>query len=481
MDLTSLTFQFYNILLDWRGILDILLIAMGFFLVYRTFQRQGAWKIATGVFIAMAFFAIANFLDLSGIMWIYTNLSHVALIGLIVIFQPELRKVLERAASMAKGEPGREEAGLCDMLSQATFNLAGRRWGALLVFPGKEPIEGHISGGSLLSAHPGIPLLLSIFDTGSPGHDGAVIVENGKLTHLGVRLPLSLSNTLPDHLGTRHNAAMGLCEQTDALVVAVSEERGAVTVFQDGRYEPVVSPEDLAQRIKTHWRERSSYAIPLRAGRSKWRVFSELGVSLVLALVFWAAVIPSQGEILERVFPVQVEYTATPDDIALVGNKPVEIKLHLTGPKSELDALNPGNLVVKIDLSKSLPGAHMFQVTEENVRLPKDVRLLDADPGRFELSLKRIVASEVNIEPQLIGHLPAGVQLLGVDVIPRTVRVLSPDEGKKNKEIIKTTPIYLDVITTDTKIFCKVIAPPSLQPEDKRWPDVEVTIRVQPR
>ena len=93
------TFKMLKLMLDWRVILDILLLAAALFLLYRTLHRLGAWKIVAGIFLAIAIFVIANILDLKGIRWLYSNLSQVALIGLIVIFQPEIRKVFERAAS----------------------------------------------------------------------------------------------------------------------------------------------------------------------------------------------------------------------------------------------------------------------------------------------------------------------------------------------------------------------------------------------
>ena len=212
---------------------------------------------------------------------------------------------------------------------------------------------------------------------------------------------------------------------------------------------------------------------------SRWPVLFQMGTSLALALFFWATLIVTQGEILEKVLTVPVEYTATAPNLVLVGEKATEVRLHLTGPKSDLDAINPAQLSVKIDLSKAVPGKQIFVITGENMRLPKGVNLLDVAPSSLALSLAAIVEQTVAVKPQLVGKLPDGLKIRTVEVRPETVKVLSPaSEGKGQTLTVSTTPIYLGSITEDTRLLCKIVAPPAVQPADKRWPDVEVTIAV---
>jgi uncharacterized protein (TIGR00159 family) len=463
-------------MLSWRVILDILLIAVALFLAYRTLRRLGTWKIVAGIFIAIAIFDVAYFLDLRGIKWIYSNLSHVALIGSIVIFQPEIRKVLERAASLRRGEIGSQGADLSMQISEAVFSLAQQRRGAILVLPGKEPIKEGLYGGYTLDAEPSHPLIMSIFDPHSPGHDGALIIESGKVSHFGVRLPLSKTEKLPKEYGTRHHAAMGLSELSDALVIVVSEERGAVTAFYDGKMERVHDKNTVSTKIVSHWQNTATYVL---RGERKWGLLSGVALSLFVAFIFWSTVIISQGELIERVFSVPIEYTATPENIALVGDKPTEIKLHLAGPKSELDGTKVGQLTAKIDLSHAKAGKQAFAVTEENVRLPRGVKLLDAVPSNLALSLKEVLEREVNVKPQLVGNLPEGFQIASVLVKPHKVRVFSPaDQGEDVEINVTTTPIYLESMRETTRLYCKIIAPANVQSADKRWPDVEVLVVV---
>ncbi len=469
-------------LFTWRAAVDILLITAGLFFLYRTLLRLGTWAIFTGVLLATAVFFVANFLDLKGIEWIYTNLSHVALIALIVIFQPELRKIFERAASVTRQDIQQKEDGLASLVSQSLFKLAEQKRGAIVVFPGRESVREWLSGGFKLDAKPSLPLIMSIFDPNSPGHDGALVVHNGLFTRFGVRLPVSDSQRLAEAYGTRHHAAMGLAERTDALTIVVSEERGQVSIFRDGRISPVSDPAAVETAILTHWQETAAPAIEIPTGRRWWAAAWQLLPSFIVAALFWLSLTVSQGELLEKVFTVPVEYSLTSPDLVLVGDKDNEIRLHLAGPRTSLDGLSPAQLGVKIDLSNAVPGKQSFLITDENVRLPKNVTLLDVAPSSLELTLAEIVKREIAIKAQLVGRLPANLEIAAVVVKPNRVQALLPATGGKDQvSSITTTPIYLENLRETTTLFCKTIAPPAVQPVDKRWPDVEVTIEVRPK
>ena len=469
-------------LLTWRAAVDILLVTAGLFFLYRTLLRLGTWAIFTGILLATAVFFVANFLDLKAIEWIYTNLSHVALIAMIVIFQPELRKIFERAASVTRKEIQQKEDGLVSLVSQSLFNLAGQKRGAIVVFPGRESVNEWLSGGFRMDAKPSLPLIMSIFDPNSPGHDGALIVHNGLLTRFGVRLPVSESHRLPEDYGTRHHAAMGLVERTDALTMVVSEERGRVSIFSGGQVRPASDPAAVEAAILEHWRETAASAIEIPKGRRVWAAVLQLLPSFIVAVLFWLSLTVSQGEVLEKVLSVPVEYTLTSPDLVLVGGKDNELRLHLAGPRTSLDGLSSAQLSVKIDLSNAVPGKQSFLITEENVRLPKTVTLLDVVPPSLELTLVEIVKQDIAIKPQLVGRLPENLELVAVVVRPDRVKALLPGTGGKEQvSSITTTPLYLENFRETTTLFCKIIAPPAVQPVDKRWPDVEVTIEVRPK
>lgn len=464
---------------SWRAIVDILAIAAGLFFLYRTLLRLGTWRIVAGILVALLIFLIANILHLKGLEWIFGNFSQVALIALIVIFQPELRKIFERAASLRRSEIRDAGSEVSQIIVDSLIKLAEQRRGAIVVFPGKEPIQEWLSGGYKLDAKPSVPLIMSIFDPNSPGHDGALIVEKGKFTRFGVRLPISQSFKLPEELGTRHHAAMGVAERSDALAIAVSEERGKISVFNKGVYRQENDHKKLVDTIVLHWKKTASLPLELPEGKARWLLFSQMLVSLMLAAFFWSTLIIAQSEILERIITVPLGYTASPPNLILVGDRQKEVRLYLAGPKSDIDSINPAQISAKIDLSKTEAGKQTFPITAENIKLPQDVKLMEVIPSSIELTLAEIEEREVVIKPQLVGKLPGGMRIISIEVVPEKVKVHSPVSAGKNKALnIITTPVYLESIYNDTNIFCKIIAPPAVQPVDKRWPDVEVIIKV---
>ena len=467
-------------MVGWKALVDIVLIAAGLFFLYHTLLRLGTWRIVAGILLAAFLFLIANLADLKGLEWIFGNFSQVAVIAIVVIFQPELRKIFERAASVRRSKIRDTGADLPRMIVDSLAKLAAQRRGAIVVFPGKEPTEEWLAGGFKLDARPSLPLIMSIFDPNSPGHDGALIVENGKFTRFGVRLPVSQSSKLSEELGTRHHAAMGLSEKSDALVIVVSEERGKISIFDNGKYRQVDDPEKLEKAILSQWKQASSYFFELPEGKKRRLVFSQMLVSLTLAAFFWSALMLVQGEMLEKIVTVPVEYTTSPENLILVGDKPQEVRLHLAGSKSDLASILPGQLSAKIDLSKAVAGKQTFLITKENMRLSRGIQLLDVVPSSVELTLAKIVEHEVAVKPQLVGKLPGGLKIQSIELNPEKLKVFSPvSNGKTRAVSVMTTPIYLESIYEDTKLFCKIIAPPTVHPAEKRWPDIEVTISVK--
>jgi hypothetical protein len=207
-----------------------------------------------------------------------------------------------------------------------------------------------------------------------------------------------------------------------------------------------------------------------------------MAASLAVAVFFWSTLILAQGEMLEKTVTAQVQFTASPANLVLVGDKLNEVRLHLAGPKSDLDSITPVQVSPKIDLSQAVPGKQTFVITNENIRLPRGVRLLDVAPSSLELTLAEVAEHEVAIEPQIVGKLPFGLRLVEIKVKPSKLRVMTGySEPEGAGPTIITTPIFLDNIYETTKIFCKLITPPAVQPVEKRWPDVEVMVVVEQR
>jgi len=479
MDIFSLQIQTIKEMLNWRVSLDIILIALLILYFYRTFKTTGTSKILLGIMIAAGIFILARFMDLKGIEWIYSNLSPIFLLALIIIFQPEIRKIFERAASIRRKESGGEAAKTSSIISDVIFALAKQKRGAIFVLPGQDSIRAWTSEGIFLDAQLSYPLLMSIFDPNSPGHDGAIVIEKGRVTSFAIHLPLSQSNNLSPDFGTRHHAGLGLSEVTDAFVIVVSEERGTVTLYYEGMAEVITDKNVLTSKIIAFWNYTASYHLFTKNNVSRKKTITQIIVSFVLAFLFWSTVVLTQNELKEMIYTLPIEYSPSPKNFTIKGDKPTEMTVNLIGTATDLNHINPTQLRIYVDLSTVTPGQKSIQIDEDNINLPKNVRVTKTKPPYIDIQVIEMREIEVAIEPQFIGNLPEGIEIDSIEVNPGILKILAPvDSLQQSKLNLITTPIYLDNIKQNTKFICNVIAPKNIQFIDQYQTSVEVNIRI---
>ena len=225
-------------------IVDILIVA---FIIYKAIEflrETRAAQLVKGIaflFLAFIFSAVFNLISLQ---WLLSRLIDYALIILVVIFQPELRRLLEKVGRSNINFIGKQQIfdeenerikNSIDAVCKAITIMSDKRIGALIVFE-RETMLGEIAAtGTVLNAETSYELIQNIFYPKSPLHDGALVIKNGTVNAAGCILPLTSNNNLNSQLGTRHRAAIGMSENSDALVVVVSEETGCISLASNGR------------------------------------------------------------------------------------------------------------------------------------------------------------------------------------------------------------------------------------------------------
>ena len=222
-------------------IVDILVIA---FLIYKAicfFRETRAGQLAKGIIVLIAVYLIAKIFDLAVLRWVLTVVFNSAIVALAVIFQPELRRMLERIGQINVGsdqlldsEEERTRAAI-DSICKAAGSMKESKTGALIVFERKTQLGDIINSGTIIDAKPSISMVCNVFYPKSPLHDGAVVVRDGRLFAAGCILPLTQNNHISSHLGTRHRAAIGMTENSDAVVLVVSEETGTISIACNGK------------------------------------------------------------------------------------------------------------------------------------------------------------------------------------------------------------------------------------------------------
>jgi diadenylate cyclase len=237
----------------WRDALDILLVAILIYRVLTLFRGTRAVQISIGLAVLAGAAVVARTLGLTSLIWLLDHFWSFWVVAVIVVFQPELRRAL---AWIGQGPVlqrllggSAERAQVVDELVRAGDSLAGRRIGALIVLERSTGLRQYAELGVALDALVSADLLTSIFLPYSPLHDGAVFVQGGRIVAAGCFLPLSRNTQVGRELGTRHRAALGIAEETDAIALVVSEETGRLSLAWAGRLEGVEDAEALRARL----------------------------------------------------------------------------------------------------------------------------------------------------------------------------------------------------------------------------------------
>ena len=238
----------------WRDAVDILVVAVVAYRVLVTFKGTRAVQMLTGVTLLAGATVVARRLELYSTSWILGNLWSFWVIALIVLFQPELRRSLAEVGrgpllQRVLGPARAQRTHVLDMVLKAAESLAARRIGALIVFERTTGLRHYAELGVGLDALVSPELLGGIFLPYSPLHDGAVFVRGNRVVAAGCFLPLSRNMQLGRALGTRHRAALGISEETDAAALVVSEETGRISVVAEGHIETPLDGETLRRRL----------------------------------------------------------------------------------------------------------------------------------------------------------------------------------------------------------------------------------------
>uniref|UniRef100_I5ASW4 Diadenylate cyclase n=1 Tax=Eubacterium cellulosolvens (strain ATCC 43171 / JCM 9499 / 6) TaxID=633697 RepID=I5ASW4_EUBC6 len=246
-------------------IIDIVQILLLSYIVYKLIlwmQSTRSYTLLRGILFIIAFVVVANILHMEVIVWLMGNLSVAAITAVVIIFQPELRKVLEQMGhntvyryfmlwNRSDDDNYRFSDHTINELVRASFEMGEVKTGALIVVERETRLDEFVKTGIPVDAVVTGQLLINIFEHNTPLHDGAVIIRNDRVAAATCYLPLSDNMELSKKLGTRHRAGVGVSELTDSLTIIVSEETGSVSYAQSGRLHAAVSPSQLKEALQS--------------------------------------------------------------------------------------------------------------------------------------------------------------------------------------------------------------------------------------
>jgi uncharacterized protein (TIGR00159 family) len=370
-------------------LVDIGLVTIFFYSVVVLVQRTQARLVAIGILFLGALYIAARGLDLRLMTWLLQGFFAVFLVIAVVIFQEELRQLFERLAlwGLRRGARAPVMDGPAEIVVRCAADFARGRVGALIVFAGRQPVARHIHGGTELNGVLSEPLLKSIFDPHTSGHDGAVIVEQGRVTCFAAQLPLSTDFRQLRGVGTRHSAALGLAERTDALCVVVSEERGRISIAQQGTLRALADPAELEASVRaflhTTFPGKPERNVLWSLVRENW---GEKVATFALVLGLWYLFVPGSRPATLS-YPIAVKVVNVPPGLVLDKVEPAEVMAVFSGLRRAFYLFDPHRIDVTVDASMARYGRRTFAISEEQIRHPPEITVDDVQPEQIKLVL----------------------------------------------------------------------------------------------
>jgi uncharacterized protein (TIGR00159 family) len=385
--------------LTWLDFVDILLITFVVYQLFILFHRTKGFRILIGLSFLGVIYIMVRSWGLFLSTWVFQVFWQALIILIIIVFQPEIRDVLEKVnlLNFIQGKKNSSpDTSRIEAISRATFQMAENRIGAIIVFKQKDDLKDLIRGSIQLDGEISEPLLLSIFQKSSSIHDGAILIDEGRIKTVAGYLPMTERENLPNNYGSRHRACLGLSEKSDAFVIVVSEEKGEVSFVQYGKIRKIRDVKNLYSVIQEHFlkkkKQKSSFLgaffsrIILKDGLKKL-------ISFLLVFVLWALLAGQQNYSQNVLVPI--EYRKVPANIELV-SPPKIAKVSIKGLRKLVSSLKTEDLRIELDISLSQWGRRTYYISKEDINLPAGIQLEYIEPSVLRLDYRVIPAPEKN-------------------------------------------------------------------------------------
>lgn len=441
--------------LRWQDVVDIALNSYILFRLYAVFRGTIVFRVLVGIAFVWFFQRIAVSLGLILASWVLQGITAAAAFIIIVIFRNEIRAVLQAKTlrTILWGVPHRPVKTPIQIIAEALHELAQRHVGALIVFPGKDHLEEVAQSGKPWHGLVSKEMIMSIFWHDNPVHDGAAIIRGDRVTHVGVILPLSYRDDLPSHYATRHRAAAGLAETTDALVVLVSEETGDVAVAKGSEIRVIDQKEELVQTLREHLGTTERQWGYLR--REKLELVVAALVSVALITAAWFSFTRGLESLVTLEIPI--EYMNRDPEMEIVETSVNTVRLDLSGSGALIRSLRPEQVRVTLDLGGAVVGRNTFAISPEDIAVPPGIIFREVKPPAVEVALDMLVKKELAVQLDWVGKLPEHLVLTKVTVTPDTITVVGGKQILENISTVYTERIRLDQIEKSGTITAKLV------------------------
>lgn len=409
-------------------VIEVIVLIFLFYNIVKAIRGTRAWILLKGILILIALYIIAYVTGLKVIVIIFQSILIFLAMALVIIIQPELRRLVEKIGAnnisgsikelMLYWKNKRKEPNVkliysnntVTELVKAVYKLSNEKTGALIVIERNIPLNEYIETGIKINADITSELIINIFEVNTPLHDGAVIIRDSKIASGTSYLPLSDSKKIGKDLGTRHRAAMGLTEITDAIVIVVSEETGAVSLSINGKLHRRLNRDELTNKLKEY---QAKELIELKRDKLKQRKLSDILLNNIwiklstafIVFMVWGIIINSVNPVINKQFngvPINVVNEDVIGDMNLTysieGNSLTDVVI--TDRKDIVDNIRSSDISITADL-RELSITNSVLLKAELARYP--TALVKLSKPSINVHIEEIVTTEIDIETKLIG------------------------------------------------------------------------------
>jgi uncharacterized protein (TIGR00159 family) len=469
-----------NILINFRiaDLLDILVIALFLYYLFLWIQKRASRSIIIVISSVILLYAMARIFNMYMTAQVFQTGLTAALVALVIIYQEDIRMAFERMTTLGLFQAKHSLLAsnkTVDCLIESICNLARDRIGALIVLKGRESLDRHLTGGISVNGRISVPLLYSIFHPETPSHDGAVIIEGERIEKFAVRLPLSHNLVEIGERGTRHTAAVGLAERSDALIVVVSEERGTVCIAETGKLTKV-DRDTLRLSLDNFY--KNIFPPPIKQTRFQ-HFSSNNGIkvfAILVSVILWS-LFAYRVDVITRAFTLPIEYRNTPTNWKIQDLKPSEVQISLSGPERAFN-FNPSDLVVSFDLSEIKEGYQTSTITKSNINLPASLILNHITPKSLSFKAMKTQALSLPVKVKTSGILKNGFRLNEIKCQPEFISVIAPVSNRQILIEIATEPLSIENLTESGSQKVKLIIPSWVQLANNQTGEVRVNYTI---